>query len=54
MTYTVNELKNKIVQINSVLNSLKFVRDADRSELEKVTAELDCLLYQYYKALSGN
>jgi len=54
MKQNIIELKEKILQKNLILNSIK---RGDNSEFEKIRVmenELDGLVYQYYKQIKCN
>jgi hypothetical protein len=45
------QLKKEIVEKNMILDSFSQNYDSDREHAQNVKAELDGLLYQYYKML---
>ena len=51
MEHCINKLKERIVKMNLMLNSIPPSDDSSRDRIRKIEAELDVLLYKYLKLL---
>lgn len=51
MTQNLNELRQQIVQMNVMLDSLNTDDRTAREQARRIKTELDSLLYRYYKLL---
>jgi hypothetical protein len=51
MNKNIKDLRDQILQKNSMLNNIEFKDDLDNDKVSSIKSELDSLLYQYYKLL---